>query len=136
MTTYISKNDLEYTVDFGTNDDMLELSALFDFASEGLVKYYHDDLYAEDTDFTTSIGVVEFSKYFSTDDSIRVNYPYTVDFDTTTLVPDSDSVLVGTGTKWWTGARPVSVSGEPYPDKDIDVGAVQSTHSIYHPKNL
>jgi len=81
MTTYLSKNDLEYTVDFGTNDDVLEVSALFDYASEGLVKYYHDDLYTEDTDFVSSNGIVEFSKYMSTDANSIENYPYTVDFD-------------------------------------------------------
>ena len=81
MTTYLSKNDLEYTVDFGTNDDVLEVSALFDYASEGLVKYYHDDLYTENTDFVSSNGIVEFSKYMSTDANSIENYPYTVYFD-------------------------------------------------------
>ena len=45
MTTYLSKNELSYDIDFGTDDDCLEVAQLFDEASEGLVKYYHDDIF-------------------------------------------------------------------------------------------
>ena len=55
---------------------------------------------------------------------------------TDTLVPGPDSPLLGVGSKWWTGARPTSSSGEPYPDFDIDAGGVQSTHGPFHPSNL
>ena len=44
MTTHLSKNDLTYEIDFAENDDNLEVAQLFDEASEGLVKYYHDDI--------------------------------------------------------------------------------------------
>jgi hypothetical protein len=55
--------------------------------------------------------------------------------DTTDYTLSATSTLVGTGVKWWTGVRPVSASGEPYPDFDIDPGGVQSTHSPHHPSN-
>lgn len=52
-----------------------------------------------------------------------------------TLVP-TGSQLVGAGApKWWTGPRPVSCSGEPIPDTQIDIGP-QSTHGSLHPSNL
>lgn len=81
MTTHLSKNDLEYTVDFGTNDDVLEVAAIFDLASEGLVKYYHDDLYTLDGTFPLpSLGIIEFSKYMSTTETQRMGDSL-VDFD-------------------------------------------------------
>ena len=81
MTTHLSKNDLEYTVDFGTNDDVLEVAAIFDLASEGLVKYYHDDLYTLDGTFPLpSLGIIEFSKYMSTTETQRMG-DSDVDFD-------------------------------------------------------
>lgn len=93
MTTYLSKNDLEYTVDFGTNDDVLELSALFDFASEGLVKYYHDDLYTlEGTYPLPSTGIVEFSKYMSTVETQRMGDSL-VDFDNDYYYKSTNSVV-------------------------------------------
>jgi len=91
MATYLSKNDLEYTVDFGTNDDVLELSALFDFASEGLVKYLHDDLY--DINDGNVNPIVEFSKFMSTDDSVRLNHNYTVDFDNSYYYKSTNAVV-------------------------------------------
>jgi len=93
MAAYLSKNDLEYTVDFGTNEDVLELSALFDFASEGLVKYYHDDLYTlEGTYPLPSTGIVEFSKYMSTTETQRMGDSY-VDFDSDYYYKSTNSVV-------------------------------------------
>jgi len=93
MATYLSKNDLEYTVDFGTNDDVLELAALFDFASEGLVKYYHDDLYTlEGTYPIPSLGIIEFSKYMSTTETQRMGDSY-VDFDNDYYYKSTNSVV-------------------------------------------
>ncbi|HHJ80411.1 MAG TPA: hypothetical protein ENJ65_02125 [Candidatus Tenderia electrophaga] len=48
-----------------------------------------------------------------------------------------NSPCVGKGVKWWgNGPRPESLSGEPLPDADIDLGAYQSTWSPNHPVNL
>ena len=81
MSTHLSKNDLEYTVDFGTNDDVLGVATIFDSASEGLVKYYHDDLYTLDGIFPLpSLGIIEFSKYMSTTETQRMG-DSDVDFD-------------------------------------------------------
>lgn len=47
------------------------------------------------------------------------------------------SPAIGAGKVWWgTGPRPLSLSGEPLPDVNIDSGAYQSTWSQYHPANL
>ena len=81
MTTYLSKNDLTYEVDFGTNDDCLQFAQLFDEASEGLVKYYHDDIFNVSGSLPIpSTGITEFAKYMSTSETQRV-YNDTVDFD-------------------------------------------------------
>lgn len=50
----------------------------------------------------------------------------------------STSPCIGVGPpKWWgNGPRPASLSGEPLPDTEIDMGAYQSSHSANHPKNL
>ena len=50
--------------------------------------------------------------------------------------PASNSPAIGTGFKYWTGARTSDVNGEPLPDTAIDIGAVQSTGNANHPKNL
>jgi hypothetical protein len=57
-------------------------------------------------------------------------------WDTVTLIPQSNSSLLSNGSKYWTGARPNDVNGEPLPDTFIDIGAVQSTSNAGHPKNL
>ena len=73
MTTYLSKNELSYDIDFGTDDDCLEVSQLFDEASEGLVKYYHDDIFNISGDLPIpSTGITEFSKFMSTSETQRV----------------------------------------------------------------
>ncbi len=46
------------------------------------------------------------------------------------------SPLVSSGIKWWTGANPIGADGEPFSDFDIDIGAIQSKHSPFHPVNL
>ena len=73
MTTHLSKNDLSYDIDFGTNDDCLEVAQLFDEASEGLVKYYHDDIFNISGDLPIpSTGITEFAKFMSTSETQRV----------------------------------------------------------------
>ena len=73
MTTYLSKNELSYDIDFGTDDDCLEVAQLFDEASEGLVKYYHDDIFNISGDLPIpSTGITEFSKFMSTSETQRV----------------------------------------------------------------
>ena len=81
MTTYLSKNELSYDIDFGTNDDCLEVAQLFDEASEGLVKYYHDDIFNISGDLQIpSTGITEFAKFMSTSETQRV-YNHKIDFD-------------------------------------------------------
>jgi GNAT superfamily N-acetyltransferase len=81
MTTYLSKNELSYDIDFGTNDDCLEVAQLFDEASEGLVKYYHDDIFNISGDLPIpSTGITEFAKFMSTSETQRV-YNNQIDFD-------------------------------------------------------
>lgn len=46
------------------------------------------------------------------------------------------SPCVGAGKKFWTGPNPQGANGEPFSDWDTDIGANQSTHSPFHPKNL
>lgn len=48
----------------------------------------------------------------------------------------STATRIGVGYKYWTGARPSDVNGEPLPDTAIDIGAIQSTINANHPKNL
>jgi len=81
MTTYLSKNELSYDIDFGTDDDCLEVGQLFDEASEGLVKYYHDDIFNISGDLPIpSTGITEFAKFMSTSETQRV-YNNQIDFD-------------------------------------------------------
>ena len=81
MTTYLSKNELSYDIDFGTDDDCLEVSQLFDEASEGLVKYYYDDIFNISGDLPIPrTGITEFSKFMSTSETQRV-YNGLVDFE-------------------------------------------------------
>ena len=81
MTTYLSKNELSYDIDFGTDDDCLEVAQLFDEASEGLVKYMYDDHYALGGILPLpSTGIQEFSKYMSTSETQRMRHE-SVDFD-------------------------------------------------------
>ena len=81
MTTYLSKNELSYDIDFGTDDDCLEVAQLFDEASEGLVKYYHDDIFNISGDLPIpSTGITEFAKFMSTSETQRV-YNNQIDFD-------------------------------------------------------
>jgi len=56
--------------------------------------------------------------------------------DSSSLVFDSTSPCIAAGTKWWTGPNPVGADGEPFSDFDTDIGAIQSTNSLLHPKNL
>ena len=73
MTTYLSKNELSYDIDFGIDDDCLEVAQLFDEASEGLVKYYHDDIFNISGDLPIpSTGITEFAKFMSTSETQRV----------------------------------------------------------------
>lgn len=51
-------------------------------------------------------------------------------------VPAANSILIGAGTKYWTGPNPVGADGEPFSDWDTDIGSIQSTHGLFHPKNL
>lgn len=81
MTTHLSKNELSYDIDFGTDDDCLEVAQLFDEASEGLVKYYHDDIFNISGDLPIpSTGITEFAKFMSTSETQRV-YNNQIDFD-------------------------------------------------------
>jgi len=81
MAMHLSKNELEYTVDFGTEDDVLEVATIFDSASEGLVKYYYDDIYAMDGSIPIpALGIQEFSKYMSVTNTHRRSNDL-VDFD-------------------------------------------------------
>ncbi len=50
--------------------------------------------------------------------------------------PTVGSPCLSTGVKWWTNARPFDVNGEPYPNIDIDIGAIQSTTNSFHPSNI
>ena len=73
MTTYLSKNELSYDIDFGTDDDCLEVAQLFDEASEGLVKYHHDDIFNISGDLPIpSTGITEFAKFMSSSETQRV----------------------------------------------------------------
>ena len=73
MTTYLSKNELSYDIDFGTDDDCLEVAQIFDEASDGLVKYYHDDIFNISGDLPIpSTGITEFAKFMSTSETQRV----------------------------------------------------------------
>ncbi len=47
-----------------------------------------------------------------------------------------NSPCVGIGVKYWTGVNPIGKDGEPFSDIDTDIGAIQSTHGPFHPKNL
>ena len=68
MTTYLSKNELSYDIDFAENDDYLEVGQLFDEASEGLIKYYYDDIYNVSGSISIpSTGITEWAKYMRTD---------------------------------------------------------------------
>lgn len=51
----------------------------------------------------------------------------------TTLASSSEHI--GIGTKWWTGANPVGINGEPFSDIDTDITASQSTYGPFHPGN-
>ena len=82
MTTHLSKNDLTYEIDFAENDDNLEVAQLFDEASEGLVKYYHDDIFNTSGNISIpSTGIVEFAKYMRTDITDITNVYATNNFD-------------------------------------------------------
>lgn len=48
----------------------------------------------------------------------------------------ASSPCIGVAERWWSGTNPISASGEPYPDFDIDAGGLQSTHGPFHPSNL
>ena len=73
MTTHLSKNELSYDIDFGTDDDCLEASQLYDEASEGIVKYYYDDIFNVSGDLPIpSTGITEFGKYMSSSETQRV----------------------------------------------------------------
>ena len=92
MTTYLSKNELSYDIDFGTDDDCLEVAQLFDEASEGLVKYYHDDIFNISGDLPIpSTGITEFAKFMSTSETQRV-YNGQVNFDGQYLYKITNSV--------------------------------------------
>ena len=92
MTTYLSKNELSYDIDFGTDDDCLEVAQLFDEASEGLVKYYHDDIFNISGDLPIpSTGITEFAKFMSTSETQRV-YNDTIDWDYHYLYKITNSV--------------------------------------------
>ena len=73
MTTHLSKNELSYDIDFGTDDDCLEVSQLYDQASEGIVKYYYDDIFNVSGDLPIpSTGITEFGKFMSSSETQRV----------------------------------------------------------------
>ena len=81
MTTHLSKNELSYDIDFGTDDDCLEVSQLYDQASEGIVKYYYDDIFNVSGDLPIpSTGITEFGKFMSSSETQRV-YNNQIDFD-------------------------------------------------------
>lgn len=51
--------------------------------------------------------------------------------------PDKGFDGVGKGTKYWGAAlRPIDVLNEPFPDEQIDIGAIQTTYHQFHPANL
>ena len=92
MTTYLSKNELSYDIDFGTDDDCLEVAQLFDEASEGVVKYFYDDIYALGGALPIpSTGITQFEKYMSTSETQRI-YNDNVDFDTQYFYKITNSV--------------------------------------------
>lgn len=73
MTTHLSKNELSYDIDFGTDDDCLEVGQLYDEASEGIVKYYYDDIFNASGDLPIpSTGITEFGKFMSSSETQRV----------------------------------------------------------------
>ena len=93
MTTYLSKNELSYDIDFGTDDDCLEVAQLFDEASEGLVKYYHDDIFNISGDLPIpSTGITEFAKFMSTSETQRVYNDDGVDFNNNYFYKITNSV--------------------------------------------
>jgi len=51
-------------------------------------------------------------------------------------IPQINSPALGNGSKWWSGARPDGVNGEPLPDVYADVGVWQSLTAKFHPANL
>ncbi len=65
------------------------------------------------------------SDSFSSDPLLGANY-----------APAVGSPCLSTGVKWWSNARPFDVNGEPYPNVDIDIGAIQSTTNSFHPSNI
>ena len=93
MTTHLSKNELSYDIDFGTDDDCLEVAQLFDEASEGLVKYYHDDIFNISGDLPIpSTGITEFAKFMSTSETQRVYNDDGVDFNNNYFYKITNSV--------------------------------------------
>lgn len=61
----------------------------------------------------------------------------TIDTDEGIYTVASNSPLIGGGTKWWgNNPRPTSRTGEPYPDTNLDLGAIQTTYDSNHPVNL
>jgi hypothetical protein len=60
----------------------------------------------------------------------------TVNINADASVTSGTANPIGVGIKYWTGARPSVLNGEPLPDTFIDIGAVQSTSNVGHPKNL
>lgn len=59
------------------------------------------------------------------------------DLDPATNLPGLASLHTA-GTRYWTatGRRPADVTGEPYPDTGITVGAVQNKSTSFHPTQL
>ena len=57
----------------------------------------------------------------------------THEIDETSLLAAESS---GYGYKWWSGANPVGLDGEPFGSFDTDSGTTQSKNSPFHPTNL
>lgn len=97
---------------------------------------------AQNTQHSSTIGVnlaynntTDFDNFIGAS-NLNTN-PLFIDADNGDYRCDTLSDCIGVGVKYWNNApRPLSLSGEPLPDTEIDLGAFQSTHSINHPLNL
>ncbi|MBT8449513.1 MAG: hypothetical protein KJO69_07480, partial [Gammaproteobacteria bacterium] len=98
------------------------VASLEDVKEEGsLGNSYTDDYNCLDVTTTNMVGV----NNIAADPLLDSNYKVT-----------KNSPCVGAGVKWWTGANPQGLDGEPFSDIDTDIGANQSTYSPFHPVNL
>lgn len=82
-------------------------------------------------------NIVEDTTDIPIDDTSIIADPMFVDSDNDNYNLREGSPCIGIGIKWWgNDPRPQSLSGEPLPDTQIDIGAYQSTWDPNHPVNL